>query len=123
MIKKIITHTIGGSLVLCAACTLLLCTCKPRGTVDHGQSARVILLDAIPNDLAQVMLLTRDVRGLNYQFVKEFYRANENPAGTRERMLIYMKSIKKHRGKFVVIRYRSNAAGGKTVLSLNAAPR
>ncbi|HQO02968.1 MAG TPA: hypothetical protein PLI62_11910 [Spirochaetota bacterium] len=123
MIKKIIAHTIGGSLILCAACMFLFCTCKPRGTVDHGHSARVMLLDAIPNDLAQVMILTRDVRGGNDQYIKDFYRAGETAAGTRAQMVRYMKSIKQYRGKLVVIQYNTNAAGNKTIIALNPAPR
>ncbi len=108
---------------MCAACTLLLCTCKPRGSMEQGQSARVMLLDAIPNDLAQVMLLTRDTRGNNDQFIKEFYRAQESPADTRNRMINYMKSIKKYRGTLIVIRYTINTAGNKTVISINPATR
>ena len=108
---------------MCAACMFLFCTCKPRGTVDHGHSARVMLLDAIPNDLAQVMILTRDVRGGNDQYIKDFYRAGETAAGTRAQMVRYMKSIKQYRGKLVVIQYNTNAAGNKTIIALNPAPR
>jgi hypothetical protein len=82
-----------------------------------------MLLDAVPNDLAQVMLLTRDVRGVNDQFIKDFYRAQESASDTRNRMIQYMKSIKKYRGKMVRIRYTVNTAGNKTVISMNPAPR
>lgn len=110
-------------MVLCAACTFLLCTCKPRGAVEQGQSARVMLLDAIPNDLAQVMLLTRDTRGINDQFIKEFYRESESAVHTRNRMMHYMQSVKKYRGRLIVIRYTTNTAGNKTVITVNPAPR